>query len=264
MIRALALLCARNEELHVGAAIAGLIAEGLDVVLLDHQSGDATHAIAAAYRGRGLLAIHDLPWRGAFSLTEQLQAKQALLDQFDHDWVVHVDADEWPMSRDPGRRLIDEFAQATRDGANCFEFDEFCFVPLGNEDFAHPGHRLEMRRYYHFIRRHSGLMRAFRRDGGFDFVQGAGHVLRGGEVRLAPARLVLRHYIALSHAQACAKYVGRRFAADETAKGWHFNRLGLTAEQLMVRPHPALRQLPEPLSGAFDRSAPVTEHFWHW
>ena len=264
MTRAAAILCARNEELHIRACLSGLIAEGLDVVLIDHASTDRTLDHARGFLGHGLLAIEHMPWSGGFSLTEQLRAKQRVIEILDHDWVLHVDADEWPVSPDPAMRLLDVMALADRAGCNCLNFLEFCFVPLAGEMFAVDHHRALMRRYYFYQRHYPMLMRAFRRDAGFDMAAGAGHSLSGGPVRRYPTDMILRHYIVLSNAQARRKYLGRPFAEEELAKGWHRARSLIQAEDLCIQPHPALLELATPASRDFVRDRPMRTHFWQW
>jgi len=60
------------------------------------------------------------------------------------------------------------------------------------------------------------------------------------------------------------KYLGRQFAPEDLAKGWHGNRATISAENLRVAERPELRRLPYPSSRAFDTSAPVRTHFWEW
>ena len=49
----LAIVCARDEAVQIRRCLAGLIAEGFEVVLLDHGSTDATRSIAEDFLGQG-------------------------------------------------------------------------------------------------------------------------------------------------------------------------------------------------------------------
>jgi hypothetical protein len=91
-----------------------------------------------------------------------------------------------------------------------------------------------MTTYYFFELEPHRLMRAWRRDlmPGMD----NGHRLTSDRLKLYPQNFILRHYIALSHAQAVQKYVGRRFDPAELARGWHGNRLGIAESDLMLKP----------------------------
>ena len=264
-MRAVAVLCARNEELHISSALRDLVAEGLDVVLIDHDSVDRTAALAAPFLGHGLLSIERLPWNGSFSVTEQLRAKQRVIDRVDHDWIVHVDADEWPTSPVPGQTLLDGLREADAAGYNAVHFDEFMFVPDRGADLAGTDYRRLSTRYYHFRPAYPYLQRAWKHRCGLDNTQLGGHLLLG-PVRQYPRDFVMRHYIVLSEKQARRKYVGRPFAGDEVAHGFHFDRVGLTPSDLRFpkRDTYGMKTLPDWSSKAFDRSEPMREHYWQW
>nr|WP_246429814.1 glycosyltransferase family 2 protein [Prosthecomicrobium pneumaticum] len=262
-MRAAAVVGARNEEIYIRSCLRGLIGEGLGVVLIDHGSEDATVRIAREFLGRGLLDIVPMPWRGTFSMQALLRLKEEVIAGLDHDWVLHIDADEWPMTPDAGESLLDFIAAADRDGYNCVNFDEFCFLPLAGDCYRED-HKDRMRDYYFFEPQWPRLMRGWKRGTGLSPVASGGHVLRGGDVRRCPESLVLRHYLVLSDDHAVRKYVGRRFAQDELDRGHHHSRTMITATNCRVRGSEAMRRLPEPSARTFDRSAPVARHYWEW
>ncbi|TFL16931.1 glycosyltransferase [Jannaschia formosa] len=260
----LAIACVRNEALHMRRLIEGLRDDGIALTILDNGSTDGTREIAECYLGSGVVRIADLPWTGAFSLSEQLRAKSALVAEAREDWIVHIDADEWLHPPEPGRTLAQGIAEADARGANCVNFEEFVFLPRPGRDHAHEGYAGEMRDYYYFRPRHPRLVRAWKRTAGLTNLATGGHTLRGGAVRRHATDFVLRHYIALSEAHARGKYLGRVFADEDLARGWHARRRGITAELLSFRDSPTLRTLPTPASRDFDRSEPSRRHFWEW
>ena len=79
-MRAAAVICARNEEVHIERVIEDTVAEGLDVVLIDNDSTDATVALARQFLGRGLLRIERLPWKGFLSWEGVLEAKRRVFE----------------------------------------------------------------------------------------------------------------------------------------------------------------------------------------
>src|SRR5205085_2698369 len=143
-----AVICARNEEAHIERVIEDAIAEGLDVVLIDHSSTDATVPLASRFIGRGLLRIERLPWTGRFSLREQLEAKRQVFEALDHDWLLHLDADEWACAPEEGETLIEGLAKADAAGANCVNFDEFVFITEPGEDVYGMDYKRRLTRYY--------------------------------------------------------------------------------------------------------------------
>ncbi len=160
----LAIVCMRNESEHVTRCLRDLIAEGIDVVLIDHGSTDDTVAKARAFLGKGLRAIETLPWRGVFSLSEQLSRKAAIAASAPDDWIIHADADERfeaPAGFGAMRDALDTVQTA---GYNCVNFSEFVLVPLRDEEFTFEGYEDAMRAYYFFEPKRPHFMRAWRRE----------------------------------------------------------------------------------------------------
>jgi glycosyltransferase involved in cell wall biosynthesis len=261
-LRIAALICTRNEELHVERCLADIHAAGIETILIDNESEDKTVCLAKKYLGRGLLSIDTVPWRGHFALAEQIEMKRNIIRKIDHDWVLHIDADEWLCSTEAGEPLSDAIARVAADGYNCINFDEMVFAPWPHEDFAGRDYTHEMTTYYFFQRSPRRLMRAWQRD--IDPKMSSGHKIASKDLRLYPQNFILRHYIALSHAHAVQKYVGRQFDPAELARGWHRNRASVTSNNFMLKPSPFLRRLDSWDSNCFDKSMPTSEHFWGW
>lgn len=265
MVRALAIVCARNEAIHIARCIDDLIRGGCDVCLIDHDSGDRTVELARRFLGRGLIGIERLPWSGRFSLTDQLEAKRAVARRSAHDWIVHADADEWLVSPVRGQTLIDAIRDADASGFNVINFHEIVFVPISSGAPCDGNYARSMDEYYFFQPRYPRLNRAWRRDAMLDNLPSGGHLAEGPNVRLSPHDLILRHYIVLSQEHARLKYLDRKFSDVDLDKGWHINRITIDARNLVFRRHPALRRLPAPLDhDKFDLSQPVASHFWEW
>jgi glycosyltransferase involved in cell wall biosynthesis len=259
-----ALICARNEELHIARCLRDIVSGGIEAILIDHESKDRTVEIARRYLGHGLLSIEHLAWRGCFSLQEQLRRKKQIISQLSHDWVLHVDADEWLCPAGPGTLLADAIERVDQAGFNCINFDEFVFVPLANEDFSGTDYVRGMTTYYFFAPRQQRLIRAWRRDLGGDNTAHGGHLLEANQIKLYPQNFILRHYIALSQAHAARKYVWRRYDEAELAIGWHFNRIAIKDSDLALQPSSVLRKLDRWDSVNFDLSTPAKMHFWEW
>ena len=190
--------------------------------------------------------------------------KAAIINAAKHDWVVHVDADEWLQSPTPGQGLLEGLSVADRSGANCVNFNEFVFIPLERENFYSPDYTKLMKNYYFFQPQYPRLMRAWKRMGGVSNIVGAGHRITGEDIKIHQVDFNLRHYIVLSEEHAQRKYVGRNFSKEDLECGWHRNRRGIKQEQLRLRRSEWLRYVHDPDSSALETVSPTNKHFWEW
>lgn len=257
-----AVLCVRNELPHLPRVVDDFISQGIDVAVIDHGSDDGSREYLQSWRGRGVVALEDLPWRGEYDQTGQLEAKGALIDRLEHDWVIHADADEWLQSPRAGETLRQGLERHDLAGCTVVNFEEFVFLPDAGQE-VHDCKR-ELRHYYFFAPQPRRLMRAWKRSSGLSNVASGGHVLAGQQAIVAPEDFVLRHYIALSQAHALRKYGGRVFSQRDIQRGWHANRLGLDTARLQFPDVSRLHSLPSWDSIEFDRSRPHAKHYWEW
>ena len=264
-VTAVAIVGVRNEALHLRSCVRDFIREGVDVILIDNDSTDGSvTAIAQEFLGKGSLSIERLPWRGAFSLSEQLTLKMKLIDTVPHDWVIHADADEWLQAPGEYGSLIEGIRAADEAGYNCINFLEFVFMPRPGENFEVADNRSLMRHYYFFAPFHPRLIRAWKRSAGLDNRKDGGHSLTGKEIRLFPRDFILRHYIVLSGSHALRKYLGRKFAVEDIANDLHGNRRNFNHQNLSIRSGLPLLTLDDPQSLAFSTACPMHLHFWDW
>ena len=94
-MRIVAILAAYNEERFIAACLDHLIAQGVEVYLLNNDSTDQTVEIASRYLNRGLITIERLPRENVFDLHTQMARKEDLAKEIEADWFMHVDADEF-------------------------------------------------------------------------------------------------------------------------------------------------------------------------
>src|SRR5581483_12245509 len=148
-MRVVAILCVRNEEQQIASTLSDLISEGLEIIMIDHDSRDATRERAAQFLGKGLRQINHLPWQGRFSLHQQLEEKQRIIVGLTDDWIVHVDADEWLTSYSPGETLFEGIQRVDRAGYNCIHFNEFVFLPAADDSTVSGNRRMHTRYYFY-------------------------------------------------------------------------------------------------------------------
>ena len=205
-----AVLAIRNEEAYLANCLRHLGRNGIDFVIIDNGSSDAS---AEIYRRRefaaNLVDVQDLPFAGTFSLSGQLRRKMEIIGELNADWVVHLDADEVMHSYREGETLNEALSRLDAGGWNAANFDEFVFLPVEHDYVPEAPRHQPIPHYYFFQPFAPRLMRAWNKTSGFSLVEHGGHLLTGAELRLAPAHLALRHHIVRSQEHAFAKYTTR-------------------------------------------------------
>lgn len=235
--RALAIMPAYNEGDVIGAAIGALVAEGVDVYLLDHRSTDDTVAAAQPWLGRGLVRIerfpdesgpgfdernaHEMVWRDILRRVEQVSG------EVEADWYLFVNADEFRESPWPGVTLGDGLREVDELGYSAVNFELVNFRPTPEDRFV-PGTDVRAAlRFYEQPGAYDLLqVKAWkRRPGGpVNLAHHGGHDVLFDGKRVFPVPFVLRHYPIRSAEHGRRKVIAERlgrFAAEERAGGWH-------------------------------------------
>ncbi len=265
MLSICALIAVRNEAPYLRVLLPMLAEQQIEVAVLDNASTDGSREICAAHMGNPVLFVERIPYRGFFSLSDQLAAKRKLAGKVRHDWVIHHDADEILEHVTPGLTLRDAIEEADKSGYNVLNFDEFVFLPEPNSDFSTQNYYKGVLRYYFFEPRTNRLNRAWKRAARLDNLSSGGHQLSGGAASMVPRNYIMRHYIVLSYEHAKRKYLDRAFDPRDLSRGWHGNRQYPTPENLAL---PAgseyLVRLDTFASKDFRRDLPCSKHYWEW
>jgi glycosyltransferase involved in cell wall biosynthesis len=263
-MRIVAVLAIRNGVGYVANALGHLVENGVRFHVIDNGSTDGTLDVVLSARFRDHLeGVGRLPYRDEFALAEQLFVKMQIIERLDADWVIHLDVDEIMHSYREGETLRDAIARVDAGGHNVIDFNEFVFLPV-DADYDPTAGVQPMRRYYFFQPGAPRLMRAWKRSAGLSMLSGAGHVLGGGAIRLAPETFALRHYMFTDQAHAFRKYADRRFSEAELAHGWHANRARQPVERFRFPDAGGLCGLDDPAGRGLDRSRPRLRHYWQW
>lgn len=127
--RVVAVIAAHNEEDVLGWVVRRMVAEGVDVVVLDHASDDGTPAVIDELDAEGLLRGHEKvpePWMWG----QVLQRKVEVVRELGAAWGIHNDADEVRSGPWPGATLREAFWAADRFGANTVDFTVVNHLPV--------------------------------------------------------------------------------------------------------------------------------------
>jgi hypothetical protein len=251
--RALAVMPAYNEGDVIGPAIGALIAEGVDVYLLDHRSTDDTVAAATPWLGRGLIRIERFPdesgpgfderngdvmvWRDILRRVEQVTGEVAA------DWYLFVNADEFRESPWPGVTLAEGLREADELGFSAVNFELVNFRPTPQDTFTPGADVREALRFYEEPGPYDLLqVKAWKGQptGPVNLNHHGGHDVLFEGKRVFPVPFVLRHYPIRSAEHGRRKIRNERlgrFAAEERAGGWHvqYDHYGEDADYLHDR-----------------------------
>ncbi len=264
-MKIIAVLAVRDEQTCLANALRYLVENNIGFAILDNASVDRTREIILREEFRShLVALKDIPFDGTHDLTRLLSEKMALIQSLEADWVIHLDADEIPHSYCDGETLSHAIARIDATGFNVIDFNEFVFLPVDCDyRMDHPGFQ-PIRSYYFFEPEAPRLMRAWKKSSGLTMIQEGGHRLSGGEIRVSPEKMAMRHYIVHSQDHAYVKYTKRRFAPGDLARGWHGNRVGQPIDCFRFPSADQLSWLANPGSRDLDRSSPRMLHYWQW
>jgi len=222
-----ALMSAYNEEDVIEESIEKLIAQGLDVYLIDNKSTDKTVERAKKFLGRGLIDIETLVFyendKEVYNWTGILERKEALSKDLNYNWFIHADADEIRYSPWPGSTLKDSINEVDKLGFNLINFKLFDFKLTSQID---TGQSLEQKLQYYAEAEsfNSRQVKAWKKCSQIDLVTYGGHLAIVANPRLFPIRFILKHYPVRSIEQGTRKILNERlgrYSALEKSKNWH-------------------------------------------
>jgi glycosyltransferase involved in cell wall biosynthesis len=261
-MKIVAIICVRNEVVYLREVIPYLKNEKIDVILIDNESTDETLDVISGAEYRNIHHVEKLPFNGSFDLSAQLNAKFAVIENADADWIIHQDADEILQSPTEWGGLRRHIELADSHGFNVLNFNEIVMLPANPEvdDFIHNNSN-----YYFFEPRPLRLMRAWKKAAKLVNSHSGGHVLDGDDVVVYPERMLLKHFIVRSQQHAFEKYLGRTFSSTDLDKGWHGNRLNFNEKNLIIPTcGPDLHSLEDPTKAPAKLPRSVKAHFWGW
>jgi glycosyltransferase involved in cell wall biosynthesis len=224
--RVIALIAAHNEDDIIEACLEHLCRQGIESYLLDDGSTDRTAERAAAFIGRGLIAVEPLPQTTppTFSLRRILARKEALAASLDASWFINQDADEFRDSAWSELDLRQAFERVDRLGWNAIDFEVFTMRPVGDPATAWTGPDQSPCWYAPPGDYDRLQVRAWKNAGTVDLCSSGGHDVQYEGRAVFPLRFPMRHYPIRSRAQGVRKVFTERlprFDPGERAQGWH-------------------------------------------
>ena len=213
-----AFMCVFNEADILPWTIRHLIAQGVDVHVIDNWSSDASPAIAQSFP---LIGWERFPADGPskyFSLRALLHRVEDLAEVSKANWCVHHDADEIRRSNVPGERLVEAYQRSAYEGYN----RTYVFYPT---DEGYQGNPENYFRYYtdDTMRRINAWQNSGH-TGRVDLASTGGHAVRFPRMQVHPQKLILKHYPIRNSVQGERKVIHERlerYDPVELKMGWH-------------------------------------------
>jgi glycosyltransferase involved in cell wall biosynthesis len=222
----LAIMSSFNEEDVIEATIKHLVANQIDVYLIDNGSTDGTVEAASEWLGRGLKAIERFQGRedGRFDWEAILRRKEEIASEYPADWYIHHDADEIRHGPWPRLNLKQAIQSVDAVGFNCIDFEVFQFRPI-DEGFERGMDLVTYFSYYEDAEDFDQLqLKCWKATPEFDLVSVGGHDVHFSGRRVFPVKFLLRHYPIRSAQHGRRKVFHERlprFREEERSQGWH-------------------------------------------
>ncbi len=227
-MRAIAYMFVYNEADILPWSVRHAIDQGLHVHISDNWSDDGSYEIARQMADAdGRITVGRWPESGPVdevSWAEMLAHVETLAMWSGFDWCMHYDADEIRRSVRRDERLIDAIARLDEAGFNAINHEVVVYVQRPDYDGSQNPETFLSQIMPDHIDRHNGQVKCWKQTLGrrVDLTCG-GHRVNFPDIRIAPERLVLKHYPLRSPAQATRKVRsrGNRWSSDDRARGWH-------------------------------------------
>jgi hypothetical protein len=229
-VSAIAILAAYNEADVIGPVVDALIAEGVQVYLLDDGSTDETSAIVGSRLHHGVIGLERLPASAdgdvpRFDWGRILRRKAELAHELDADWFIHQDADEFRESPWTGVTLAEALARVDALGFNAVDFHTLDFRPVDDRFTPGTDVRDAVTGYTEAAPYDRMQIRCWKKTvAPVDLVSSGGHEARFPGRKVFPIPFLLRHYPIRGQAHGERKVFGerrRRYDPQERARGWH-------------------------------------------
>lgn len=251
--KVVAIMTAFNEADIVRPSIQRLIAQGIEVHLIDNWSVDGTGDLVADLVGHGLRTIERYPEGGrpeGYEWTNLLEHVADIAPTLDADWIIHHDVDQRRDAPWPGVALRDGLYAADRAGFDAVDHTIFEFRPT-DDRFVDGTEVSDHLVHFELVpsARSAVHVQAWRNRARPDLASTGGHDAQFEGRRVYPFNFALRHYPIRSQRHGDRKVFRDRkprYDAAELAKGWHYHYARLRdGHQFILDPADLHRYEPE-------------------
>jgi len=242
--RVVAIICAYNEADIIEHTLHYLTAQGIEAILIDNWSTDATEEKARPFLNKGLLRIERFPATGpspTYDWHNLLSRVEEIALETDADWFIHHDADEVRRSPWIDLNLKEALRQVDSEGYTCI--NHICAVfPVTPDSEAAGGRVPDTFRHFEFGTRpgHFAQWKAWKKTPErVSLADSGGHDVRFAGKKVYPLRFLLQHYPIRSQHHGLRKILTERIARfngkERRERGWHTQYEGFQQNPVLLR-----------------------------
>lgn len=229
--KVLAIMHIYNEEDILEHTVRYLLAQNIDVYILDNESTDRSYEIAERlkndYPSHVFLerfVTNEINSEGrlvhAFRLYDQMEKTELISKDLNYDWYIHYDVDEIRVAPWHDVSLKDSIEYIDSLGFNCIECSLIDFRITDKEEriFDINGY-YEIRYYAQSMHR-----KCWKKTDDIDLKNSGGHYATFDNIRLFPLKFLIKHYPFRSLEQAKRKVLLERkndFVSEKKKRNWH-------------------------------------------
>ncbi len=232
-MRFLRIVTVYNEADIIRRNLEWYIDQGMEIVVLDEGSTDATYAICQEYLGCGIVRLEQRPV-AENDPQRALATLWEICDGLDADVVIKADADEFFEAPDPGVGLAEGLAAEFAQGYNLIRFHNVEFW-MTERDAPLESDPLRRIRHYSYFSSH--LYRACVFHPGINYWEKLGHapIFPPGMVpRCSPKVFISRHYKFRSLEQGYAKIDRIRPPTGKPTQSIHYLKYRKSPEWFII------------------------------
>jgi len=226
-----AIMAVYNESDVIVRSIKKLLAQGIDVYIIDNWSTDGTYEVVADTFGSELAGLERFPEAGPienFDLHSLLKRKEEIAKALRADWFIHCDADEIRYSPWHGVSLRDAIYRVDQEGYNAINHTVVEFHPTDN-GFGRDADFEKYFQYFSFGAQQADFVRvnAWKNSGQLvSLAATGGHQIIFEGRSIYPYKFLIKHYPVRSQEHGARKvFLERRgrYLPAAKARGWHFH-----------------------------------------
>ena len=241
-VKALGIIACYNEIDVIEQTIRSMIANNLEVYIIDNWSNDGTYELLKILSNEVKFELERFPLAGpseTYDWTGLLARKEEIAMSYPGYWIVHGDADEIRISPWSNVDLATAFGVADRYGSNAIDYIILNYKPVDDGFVA----GLNPESYFQFFEIASANDLKYQiktwKQGKerVDLVGRGGHFVQFYGRKVFPYKFICKHYPlrSIKHAGKKINFDRKaRFSLEERARGWHSHYDNIDASAVQV------------------------------